>query len=696
MNRSEAAWLLSCVLASGIATPAGALESPPSFPAATEVVTIDAVVLDRQGRPVTGLTPEDFVIYEDGHPHSILNFETVALALSADPPAVTAGPVASNDSQSPDSALRTFTIVVDDVHLTPAVVARVRSLVRDFILQLHPGDRIVLLRTSGGAWWTEQLPEGKDNLLAIVDQIEGKRPTPLPGRMTDWEALQLYVHRDSRVGAEVARRYYENGILADLPTAPDGDLQVGEGHPAIRAEASQVYHDALLRSRASLRSLGRTLDALASAKGRKTVFLISEGFVHDPTLTEFKALADTARRTNAVVHYVDVSADRIMPNQTAADIGQPIDTRDLTRFFDQRRLLSEGSDSVALDSGGETVRAGNLADAMGRLSTEARSCYLLGYRPSHTTADRRYHKIQVVVRNKELVVRARRGYYALPAGATALPEDDELSPEVRAGLDSPFDSRGIGLRLTSHLLSPLSPAKTFVLLTAEVDVAALRLDHAHGRHKGGLDTYIVVASRDTGEYFHNERRVDLDLPDANYTQVARTWVPIRREFELPTGRYQAHLLVRDSSGRLGTVRHAFSVPPTGLFRISTPILTDTTITAAAGTIQPLPIARRVFFEGSQLVCLFEALDAAPDPADGKPRVRSRLLLRNDLGDEVLGTTPARLTPGPDGRLSQQYAFPLRGVRPGSYELALTVTDDVAQKAVETRIAFEVEPAPTAP
>src|SRR6185436_1932428 len=50
-------------------------QAAPSFPAEVEIITIDAVVLDRDGRPVSGLTREDFHVFEDGTPREIVSFE---------------------------------------------------------------------------------------------------------------------------------------------------------------------------------------------------------------------------------------------------------------------------------------------------------------------------------------------------------------------------------------------------------------------------------------------------------------------------------------------------------------------------------------------------------------------------------------------------------------------------------------------
>ncbi|RPJ83328.1 MAG: hypothetical protein EHM13_07735 [Acidobacteria bacterium] len=52
-----------------------------------------------------------------------------------------------------------------------------------------------------------------------------------------------------------------------------------------------------------------------------------------------------------------------------------------------------------------------LGSATERIATELNNQYTLAYTPPHR-ADGRFHNIRVNVRNRDLVVRARRGYYA--------------------------------------------------------------------------------------------------------------------------------------------------------------------------------------------------------------------------------------------------------------------------------------------
>ena len=64
--------------------PAQVPQTPPVFRAGTSLVPVDVRVIDRQGRPVTNLSQNDFVILENGVRQQIKHFSLQAL--SADPP----------------------------------------------------------------------------------------------------------------------------------------------------------------------------------------------------------------------------------------------------------------------------------------------------------------------------------------------------------------------------------------------------------------------------------------------------------------------------------------------------------------------------------------------------------------------------------------------------------------------------------
>ena len=83
---------------------------------------------------------------------------------------------------------------------------------------------------------------------------------------------------------------------------------------------------------------------------------------------------------------------------------------------------------VANETGGFLIRNTNdLGIGLERIDQEMRSYYLLSYRPKNEKLDGQFRQIRVGLKKPGLTVRARTGYYALPA------EYELLTPEEAAG-----------------------------------------------------------------------------------------------------------------------------------------------------------------------------------------------------------------------------------------------------------------------
>ena len=663
-------------------------------------MTVDAVVLDRRGAPVTGLAAEEFQVEENGRPQTIVSFEAVALPESAAVPAASRGRVSTNTAPPGQQRRRTFVIVFDNVHMAPERIGVARTAVAEFVRSaLRPGDEVTLVPTSGGAWWTAEMPEAGVDVAAALERLQALRPRNTSvDRISDWEAMSLYLHRDQRVLSSVARRYYEHRIILEPPGGADrADLQVSPGLPLVQAKAAEVYQAALGRKRATLDLLERVAASLVPVKGRKSIILVSEGFVHEPQLAEFRDLVRASRQANAAIYFLDARGLSGGPITTDAELAEQTDPRDVNAVLNEDVVEAQGADSIAIDSGGFSIRNSNdLVRGLRRIAEESRSYYLLGYQPARTATDGKFRKIEVRVRRPGLEVRARHGYYAPQEKAAVRREPGSLDPVVRGALDSPYLGEGIPLRMTAHVLGASGEGKdgrAIVVLVAEGDPGSFSFERQGSRFNAVLESYVVVSARDTGENVHREKLIELSLPADIKQRLESSWLPIVREFDLVPGVYQARLLLRDrQGGRIGTVRHEFTVPPLDGFRTSTPILTDSVQAPPAGSAvpgRPFPVARRRFTVGQTLYYVFEVYGAGRDGDAGAPRVGAGYEIRRADGT-VLATQPAApLAPGPHGDLAQVFVFSLRGVAPGDYEVVLRVQDDVAGKTLEVRDPFTV-------
>jgi len=681
------------------ASPAPAQAPPPeapSFPSQVEQVTVDVVVTDKKGAPVTGLGAKDFALAEDGEAQAIATFEAVQVPASPSAAAPAKPRISSNMAPEIHSG-RTFVIVFDDIHLTPFQARRAKVAVTEFLTGgVREGDRVTLVATGGGAWWSTRMEAGREELITLLKRLEGRHiPDRSPERMTDYEAMRIHIYRDPQVTGRVSRRFENYGVNVNRL----GDSRGMDPFPLLSSRAAEVYYQATARNRITLEVLERVLLSLAGTKGRKSLILVSEGFIHDPNMDEFKKVVQASRRSNAAIYFLDTRGLEGMPEMFTAEFGPPIDQQDVGAAFSETIEASEGSESLASDSGGFSVRNSNdLSKGIRRIADESQAYYLLGYSPTNTRRDGRFRKIQVKIPGgKRYKVRARKGYYAPLEGKNALArKPGSGDPDIQSALDSPFDVAEIPLRMTAYVFDETILGKANVVIVAETEVMDFAFQEEGGRFLDTLEFLLVAAHRETGEYYRYDQKVEMKLLPA--TREKLVWYPLSREFELAPGGYQAKLVVRDkNSGRIGTLVHEFEVPPLGPFRVSTPVLSDSLQPQPAGetaaTPQPTMLARRDFASGGMLLARFEVYGAAKEKASGMPRVTAGYVIRRNDGTVVSRADPTPIQPTSLGRLMRLVGTKLEGTSPGDYELVLSLKDEIAGKALEVREPFSVTAAP---
>jgi hypothetical protein len=447
-------------------------------------------------------------------------------------------------------------------------------------------------------------------------------------------------------------------------------------------------------------ALERIIHSLAGVRGRKAVILVSEGFIHDTNLEGFRRVSRASFAANANLYFLNARGIEGIPSAmgpeeagptTLDDPGdRPAQIEDISSARRYGSYEADGSNALALDSGGFSIQTNDLSKGLQRIVRESRTYYLLGYEPTNRRRDGKFRKIEVEVKRPGVSVRARKGYYA-PSDDPKRAAPETIDPALRAALSSPFHSPEIPLRMTVYLLGPAGQDATRVLLAAEADPAAVGFEERRGRFSNELQSIFQVSSRDSEPVHTKERLVELDLLPAVRARMDHTWIPVAGSFDLPKGVYQAMLVVREQrTGRVGTVRHSFEVPTTGDFRISTPILTDTFMarSSEADGPAPVPLARRRFFSGGELAFSFDVFGAGIDPQTRLPRVALRYGVRRADGPEPTLRSQGIGT-GPEGELRQKIRVPLRGVPPGEYEIVLEVEDQLSGQVVERREAFEV-------
>lgn len=522
----------------------------------TNLVQVDAVVT-KDGKQVTDLTADDFEIFEDGKKQVITNFSYVSnvarpggeteirpvknKAVPVVPPAI-----------RPEDPRRIIALVVDDMGISMESLGPVKSQLRKFIdQQMKTNDLVAIIRTGGEVGALQQFTTDKRLLYRAVDKLRR--------------------HPCSRMGPSVF--------------APVGAL---------------FYHRLCARDAldTSVRSMRFILEGMGRLPGRKSMVLLSDHFpltarnlealegltdedisldISGPSITPepqlnmeaaLKNIAEMAIRSSVVIYAVDTrgvqptgvtAADNFDPSRRVADLAsleRSVSSSRSAQMFDGRG----GAEKVAKETGGFAVRNSNDFQ-LPRMMSDQEGYYLIGYRPSAETFNRRFHRIRARVKRPGLAVRTRDGFFGVTDEA-ARPPLINNQDRMNLALMSPFESADIEVQLTALFSNTAQNGSRLHSLVYFQARDLTFTQEADGWRQAVFDlSGIIFGDNGTVAHKTSETRT-LRLRDEAYEEFLRSGlvyqldVPVREP-----GYYQFRVAVRDTaSSRLGTAGQFVEVP----------------------------------------------------------------------------------------------------------------------------------------
>jgi VWFA-related protein len=664
-------------------------DSQPVFRASTELVQVDAVVTDKDGHYVTDLRAEDFEIVEDGKSRPISNFRYVVLqpspsrAVAPLPAPAMAGETAAARRAPVDVAA--MAIVVDDLSLSFESTSRTRRLLYGVVDdRLAAGELLAVLHTGGGLGNLQQFTMDKRLLHAAIDGMSFN----LAGR--------------GGVGALSPK--------ADLISASRGDASPaaarGEPEAAARARELDAYVAAVVLQRqvrlalSTLTALERVVEGLARLPGRKSILLLSQGFVFADRDTNrvpdrLRQLTDAANRAAVVLYTLDPGGLQTGLPQAADSAQQPDDPyASQTR----RRELRRGLDTLAEDTGGLALTDTNdLAGAVRRVVEDRQGYYLLGYEPDAARflgrdQEPRFHRIKVAVKRRGLHVRSRRAFYARPEAADGEPRMASLGD----ALLSPFVAADLPLRLTP-LWSLDAKRGPLVRCLLHMDARSMTFqEEADGVRKVELQALAVTFGATGSKGQQGGGTYTLRFQPEAVEAALRGGLALTLDLPATAGPYQVRAAVRDvASGRTGSAAQFVEVPDLkkGRPALSSIVMSGVEVGPASpvaaeakagaapeSTLDPdsTPALRR-FRRGASIAYAFTVYNARVDAASQASLKVEMSFYRDGMHFQSLPDLAGARASSPDGGVSVGGTLRLgREMEPGAYTLAVTVEDQLGR------------------
>ena len=709
----------------------------PTFRSGVNYVDVDVTVTDTNGQFVTGLTRDDFEVFEDGKRQEVATFSVVDLARDRPAPAVIAAhPVREDVRSNQDAASgRVYIVVLDDLDVNPLRSALVRRSARQFITQyLGPHDLAAVVSTSGRKESSQEFTSDPSLLLRAVDAFVGFRlPSAEVQRIDDYYTSQALAGLDQRT--QTGKAPEEETVIPNLLTR----IQDFDPSNLDRGQRATGVLD-------TLRSLAEYLEGVPGR--RKALLWFSEGIDY-PMADTFSspsgnAIIDATREAIRSAALANVNFFALDPRGL---IGMTTDFIDMTKagapdtmgidpnkpigspFSGTQALLNEmnltqSSLEVLADGTGgfAAVNINSFNSAFDRIVEANSRYYLLGYVAPNHPRDGRFHRIEVRVTKPGVTVAARRGYPSPGARKTATERRQagldrwiaknraggagDTSPALLAALNHPVQQPDLALSMHAvpfRGTSTKDPKEASVVLTVELAGAGLEFEPRGNGLVADTLELSYFALNDQGRAQKGTRSaVNLAVLPATADRLKASGVRVNARMTAAPGRYQVRVGATESSrGNVGTVFYDVDIPDftrapvmmTGLLLSSTQavqVLTaqrDARIEAMLGAP---PSTRRTFTSAETLAVLSEIYDNAP--ATTARRVQVRLGLRDEAGRDVYAAEEQIANGVGAGsqwsRLPYQASIPLARVAPGRYLLhvdAASTADPAARAGAETLI-----------
>ena len=663
----------------------------------TDVVRVSVFVADKNGRPVTDLRAEDFVLLDEGRPQELALFLPATSVTPSAVPAAEASPVVEPSSApaSPTSRPRHVLIVVDDLHLSGSSLVHTRPALKQLVEeQLRPEDEVALA-TSSGSGVIRAFTRDRAALLRAVDALQPNERRPEAGGRAQMSVAQAQaiLRNDSQALSTASAEISDAAGLG-------GERQLPRAASEARAQAQQIVAQALQTSNAVLSLLEDVVRSLKSLPGSKVVVFVSDGFMLGPAedgAFDMRRLIDASARADVAVY--PLLAQGLQPSARGADArGRTMaispGQQDIYARV-QEMGVTEAMTTIADGTGGRYIRGSSaIEDGLRAILGEQAASYVLGYSPDRG-ADGRFHKIEVKVQGRPgLTVRARRGYFArTDAGTDETSTAQQRERDIRAGLFSVVDRRDLDVRLRAAFVDR-APEGAQVVLSAHVDGAQIPFRKVGERQQAELEFVRVVAD-DAGRVVApaEGKTATLDLTTANYERTLADGLAFQSVVPLRPGHYEARMLVRESrTGRLGTARQWIEirdVGKSGLALSDLLLFAETPATATAGAALRDVSGSRRYRSGASLYYSIHVYN----PARGTEAATDVVAQAQIHGQGALqGASPVE--PVAFAKDAAAHALSgrigLEGLAPGGYELRVLVVDRRAGGQAERRIDFAVD------
>jgi VWFA-related protein len=602
-----------------------------------ELVPVEVVALDKNGKPVKNLKKENFRLYEDGKRQEILSFDEVT---------ETQG---NNTLLSMDNSGRskgkTVLILFDDSALSAESIHQARDSAAFFVKEhMKPQD-----------------------LFAVASFSN------------DLKILQNFTRDPAKISKAIAQ-----------PVASISNYS----HPFEAGAGNQI----IIQSENLLRALQGINYSIERLKGKKSVLIFSESNYLDTKTDEmtYKAALISAKRSNVVYCTVDPGGLKSVATEAPPPQWSPAGSTATIRPANIDHSQGGGSamsllKALASETGGSAIfNMNNFKSALDDLGGQLSHYYILGFSSNNPKRNGDLRKLEAATDLKGIVLKHRQAYVdRRPVDMLASSKNEGKLLETLASPE-PAGRLPVVFRSACFYDSPLP--RVFVF--AEIGMEKASVKKKGDKLESDLSIMGAAYAEDGSiagrfsETLHTKLEKEQDIHKMN--------LPYRNYFKLQPGKYRLKLAVTDGSSNLGSAEQSFEVtakPKQGLAVNSLVVVAqksalpnlvqdvqaqmlDDSDPLVHNGMQITPSVRHRLPAGAAIYVLFKIYNINGVSNQWKLQVKAKLV--GEKGEEFiqpsidLSETKLVATGSSEATAGLDLAFP--GAKPGKYILFIETSE----------------------
>lgn len=410
-------------------------QKPPTFRSSENLVTIEVAVVDRDGKPVPNLTPDDFTVTLDGQRRSVraLSYRDLNAVRSE------GGDGAAERSSLSQSttAGRAIVLLIDDLSARPWEMVGLRISADRMLGSLNANDRVGLTTTSGlGPTVSPTLDRAAVRAALSSKAIVGRYDDdPTPFFITIPEALEIQrtvasiLARPHKYGDPYSPNLYERVVTRECGMDPHNTGAENAVCPSqVIAASSELTRRLAKRAADQLEAYTHVIRALAGAPAPRVVIALSLGVAAGAmqgNLAELNPVSQAAARHGVLFYAMSDAPDANVKDASPAHAAAS---------RSERAYLAESVKTIASAAGGEGFTVIGTADRFfRRIGDETSATYSLGVEMADTAPQGEFIRVNVSVRDRNWTVRTNTR--AVPPGGLAAPTtpEDKLKRRLEDG-----------------------------------------------------------------------------------------------------------------------------------------------------------------------------------------------------------------------------------------------------------------------